>query len=725
MGITDFNTAGSAPATTSLDLTFCTGTGQHDTRKDDGRGYDGITGKEIVKLVKDPPALPKDKARWLIPSTYRASDARGHDAQRQHGAFWFLALDVDANNLSLEAVADAVEKVAGRCTWMIYATRSATADNRKWRALVPLMLPISGADYADTQAAFFDLLEDATQGELIPDRALCRPGQLVYLPNRGDFYDYKAVKGNRLELLDLHPIIKRRNETRKKRAQAEAEAKAWRDKRRAEMATDPGESIVERFNADHDLQTLLEHYGYKRAGRGDDWRSPYQSSGSYATRAAPDHWISLSDSDARAELGRASKTGARFGDAFDLFVHFDHGGDDAAAVKAYAKEIGEDHASKRQRAQDDIWKLFGEKIEADRPGQNAGTEAGQKPKPGFTLIRADHLEFREPNYLVAGLIEAETLGLIFGDPGSGKSFAALDVAASVATGRDFHGREVKKGAVIYICGEGQNGIKRRLTAWERHHGVSLTGAPLYVSRVAAAFLNTESVKAVVAAIDAAAREAGDVGLIVIDTLNRNMGPGDESSTSDMTSFVTAVDAVKDRYGATALVVHHTGHGNKERARGSMALLGALDTEYRIKKDDDLVTMHCTKMKDGAAPPPLAFRMVEIEVGRTRLDEPITSAALTETEASTPSCKRDLPAKVRQALNSFMAAKAKAGHGNDPSQGVHVEDWRKAFYEHSTADTAEAKKKAFQRYRDDLVAREILSVRSDVYRLASVPPGVEF
>lgn len=373
---------------------------------------------------------------------------------------------------------------------------------------------------------------------------------------------------------------------------------------------------------------------------------------------------------------------------------------------------------------DELYEIAAKAIEA---GQDSGTDAGQagqKPKAGFALIRADLLEFREPDWLIEGLLEAGTLGLIFGDPGSGKSFAALDMAASVATGRAFHGRTVKRGAVIYICGEGQNGIMRRLTAWERHHGGSLAGAPLYVSHVAAQFLSAESVKAVVAAIDAVAQEAGDVALIVIDTLNRNMGPGDESSTSDMTAFVAAVDEVKDRYQATALTVHHTGHGNKERARGSMALLGALDTEYRIERADDMVTMQCTKMKDGASPPPLAFRLSEIEVGRTRFDEPITSAALTKTEAPGPA-PRGLPAKVRQALETFMEAKRREDHDHDPSEGVHVDNWRKVFYEQSTADTTEAKKKAFQRSRDNLVKREFMTVRDDVYRLSRVPPGLTF
>lgn len=69
-----------------------------------------------------------------------------------------------------------------------------------------------------------------------------------------------------------------------------------------------------------------------------DWRSPYQSSGSYATRCYGDFWISLSGSDAGAELGAATASGHRYGDAFDLFVHFEHGGNFTNAIRTYAQE---------------------------------------------------------------------------------------------------------------------------------------------------------------------------------------------------------------------------------------------------------------------------------------------------------------------------------------------------------------------------------------------------
>jgi len=168
----------------------------------------------------------------------------------------------------------------------------------------------------------FDLLEQASQGVLIPDRALARPAQLVYLPNRGTFYEVKADQAKAMDLRPDHAIMRHRDATRAVRAKAEAEAKATRERRMAERKAkvQAGDvSPVDHFNAAHSVTELLERYGYTRAGSSNDWRSPFQSSGSYATRDCGDYWISLSASDAAQEIGAATKDGHRHGDAFDLF----------------------------------------------------------------------------------------------------------------------------------------------------------------------------------------------------------------------------------------------------------------------------------------------------------------------------------------------------------------------------------------------------------------------
>lgn len=358
-------------AQTKIALAFCTGCGQSESRAtvlSDGRKnthptagtpYNGITGKQIAAMIQSPPSVDKAKGQWFIPSAYIGCDARDHDVQRQHGAFHWLALDVDGNNLSMAEIKETLYAVLGDCCWMIYSSRSATEDNRKWRALVPLKEPIAGVDYHDTATAFFDLLEQASEGVLIPDRALARPGQLVYLPNKGTHYEHEITKAPRLALTADHPIILRREDTRAKRAEAEAKAAAWRERRDRQAPTDSS-SIVAAFNSAERVANLLAKYGYRQAGTSNDWRSPFQQSGSFATRDYGDYWISLSASDAAEGIGRDSKTGQRFGDAFDLFVHFEHGGGDAgfkAAVKAYAKEIGQDHKTKAKVERKEAAKL--------------------------------------------------------------------------------------------------------------------------------------------------------------------------------------------------------------------------------------------------------------------------------------------------------------------------------------------------------------------------------
>lgn len=94
------------------------------------------------------------------------------------------------------------------------------------------------------------------------------------------------------------------------------------------------------FNSAHLLEDLLVKYGYTLNAQRTDWQSPHQQSGSYATRVFPgsdgtQYWVSQSTSDAAAGLGKPTSNGTITGDAFDLYVHYEHGDDRAAALTAW------------------------------------------------------------------------------------------------------------------------------------------------------------------------------------------------------------------------------------------------------------------------------------------------------------------------------------------------------------------------------------------------------
>lgn len=233
---------------------------------------------------------------------------------------------------------------------------------------------------------------------------------------------------------------------------------------------------------------------------------------------------------------------------------------------------------------------------------------------GFTRV-GDILQHLKPiDWLVRGYLEADSLALLFGDPGCGKSFVAIDLACAIATGSGWHGKAATQGAVFYIAGEGQNGLARRFKAWEILNGCNLAKAPLFVSHRPATLYDAESAAAVSQAVQALAAASGQTPrLIVIDTLARNFGGADENSTPDMNAFVANLDAhMKNPFHACVLIVHHTGHADKTRARGAMALKGALDAEYQLERDEDgLIRWNTTKMKDAEHPEPLSFRLERV------------------------------------------------------------------------------------------------------------------
>ena len=207
------------------------------------------------------------------------------------------------------------------------------------------------------------------------------------------------------------------------------------------------------------------------------------------------------------------------------------------------------------------------------------------------------------NWLVKGYLSLDTLAVLFGDPGCGKSFLAIDIACHVATGRPWRGCAVKAGKVLYIAGEGRNGLSRRFKAWFERHGEPPRNIQVCTSPIA--LTDPASVAALVAEIQAMPEPPV---LIVVDTVNRNFGPGDENATSDMSAAVAGLDAIRNATGAAMLAAHHSGHGDKSRGRGSSVLRASVDVEYAVEKFDRTVQVRCTKAKDFDYPPPLAWTL---------------------------------------------------------------------------------------------------------------------
>jgi len=233
----------------------------------------------------------------------------------------------------------------------------------------------------------------------------------------------------------------------------------------------------------------------------------------------------------------------------------------------------------------------------------------------FELVRASDLHTRPIDFLVNGVMETDSLAEIHGDPESGKSLIAISLAVCIASGRPWFDIELKQGSVVYVAGEGLNGITRRLEATATAMDVDLKSLPLFVSKTASDLHNPHGAKKVEAAIEKITKESGSPKLIVIDTMARNFGAGDENSTRDMSVFIQNLDRfIRVPTKAAVLLIHHSGHSEKNRARGSSALRGALDVEYLAVKDDaGTVRFSCSKAKEFEYPTPMAFSIASMPI----------------------------------------------------------------------------------------------------------------
>jgi KaiC/GvpD/RAD55 family RecA-like ATPase len=243
----------------------------------------------------------------------------------------------------------------------------------------------------------------------------------------------------------------------------------------------------------------------------------------------------------------------------------------------------------------------------------------RKPKPLFVPLGS--LEFRKPQWIIDGLLEKNAFAVCFGSPAAGKTFLVLDMALCIASGADFHGHAVDKGPVFYIAGEGHNGFARRAAAWSKVRGVDLRDLPFFKSSRSIVLTEEESVDTMLDVVDEMARQYGNPAVVIIDTLARSMGAADENSTQAMGGMIATVDEIRERYETTVLAVHHTGHGAKDRARGSSALLGAVDAEFKVEKwGGNKVEVSFTKMKDATTPEPMNFIHMDVELMDADMNE---------------------------------------------------------------------------------------------------------
>ena len=358
------------------------------------------------------------------------------------------------------------------------------------------------------------------------------------------------------------------------------------------------------------------------------------------------------------------------------------------------------------------------------------TQEDSAPKPKFMVESWDSIKDEPVEWLIESIIPKRAFVALYAPPASFKSFIALDIAEAVATGRDWMGYKVpKKGAVLYIAGEGHGGMGARVKACKIQNN-SPDGANLYVIR---AQINIRSSQddfdALINAINELIAQIDEqLELIILDTLMRMSGGGfNENSSEDMGGFITQAGKLQAIYLCAMLLIHHSGKDITKGLRGHSSLLGAVDTELEIQRQDSVINsadpsvignaiLTVTKQKDGADSIAVGIEVVNVEVGESALGfETITSLAVRHNpEIASSNLKGNKNnsgsgGNQRIEMDSLMKViKAKGSYrevDGTSRYGVALDDWRAEFWgmKGCTEDDKAAFKKAWLRARERLVA----------------------
>lgn len=335
-------------------------------------------------------------------------------------------------------------------------------------------------------------------------------------------------------------------------------------------------------------------------------------------------------------------------------------------------------------------------IGADAPEAQFEPVPEAAPARRYNLLSVGALLARPPPaWLVRGLLPARGLGVVYGAPGSGKSFLVLDLAAAIARGIPWAGQRVKRGAVVYVGLEGQMGP--RVSAYLREHEVQAQDmAGLHViERQGLNLLQDErsDVRQLVA--DIKASDVGAVALVVVDTLNRAMPGGNENASEDMGRAIRCAGEVSAALDCLCVFVHHSGKDAGKGARGHSSLLGAADAELEVSRgnDGDSRFLEATKVKDGEDGSRFAFRLKVVDLGATRDHDPDADHSERDNSCVVEGLARasvGITGKARNwtahRTNAMAALRLAADNGSsgeivwDGSGTCGIDDWRTAYFE---------------------------------------------
>jgi len=454
---------------------------------------------------------------------------------------------------------------------------------------------------------------------------------------------------------DLGPLVER--------VRAEIAAQGGPREATARKATPSAGDYLNRQSADlrawleaHPIEEALAEHGFARMG--ERWLSPRSDSGVPGVLVL-DRLRAVTFHASDAGIGTPVEGDGEIFNAFDLAARFRFGGDRRAAMREILASEAVQNAAGAANA-------GGMGSESQEDGNAPKGHGTADASPRFRVLSAEELAALPPlRWRVKGVLPAEGLAAVYGPPGSGKSFLALDLLGAVGDGRDWFGHKVESCPVTYCALEGEHGISQRVAAYSMQHG----RAPARMRFIAQPFslLDLRDVKDLAAAI----RDArGGDGIVAIDTLSRAAPGADENDSRDMGRLIASAKALQVALGGVALLVHHSGKDATRGLRGHSSLHAALDAAIEVTRDGDRREWKLAKAKEGTDGQAFSFRLRVVDLSFE--DDPPTSCVVVPEESPGDAVRRmKLPQGGNQrilwdALGDLLRASPDFGKAGAPS-----------------------------------------------------------
>jgi hypothetical protein len=235
------------------------------------------------------------------------------------------------------------------------------------------------------------------------------------------------------------------------------------------------------------------------------------------------------------------------------------------------------------------------------------------PSPTLPVVRVGDIACEEAprHWLIEGLWSRAAVGLIGGAPKCLKSWLALDMALSVATGTAALGTYsvLERGpALVYLAEDALTVIRERIAGMARQRGLELSAIDLHV--ITASRLRLDMARDRARLFETARRLRPR--LLLLDPLVR-LHSVDENDARQIAELLAYIRELERRLAVAVILVHHTRKNSSgaqagQNLRGSSDLHAFGDSNLYLRRTRERVLL-LMEHRAASAPKPVYLELV--------------------------------------------------------------------------------------------------------------------